>query len=102
MRDPCLGGYGAFAHPHLELYDLNNRKGQNALTFLYKKGRRAKKLFAITKFESLSILHKFAAWLICLTKLLHGMFSSSIFVGKSCPSGAILVDRTAQSLARDG
>ena len=26
-------------------YGLNDRKGRNALTFLYEKGRRAKKLF---------------------------------------------------------
>ena len=42
-----------FAHPHPELYDLNNEKGQNALTFLYKKGRRAEKLFRYNKIEEL-------------------------------------------------
>ena len=36
-------------YPHLELYSLNDRKGQNALTFLYKKGRRAKNLFGHNK-----------------------------------------------------
>ena len=36
-------------HPHPELYNLNDWKGQNALTFLYKKGRRAKNLFGHNK-----------------------------------------------------
>ena len=52
-RDLCLGGYNAIAHQRNqnlltrppELYELNDGKGWNALTFLYKKGRRAKKLF---------------------------------------------------------
>ena len=49
VRNLRLGGHGAFAHPHPELYDLNDGKGQNALTFFYKKGRRAKKLFGYNK-----------------------------------------------------
>ena len=54
-----------------------------------------KSCLAIMKFKSLSIYYKFTAWLIYLTKFLHGMFSSSISVDKSCPSGAIQVDRMA-------
>ena len=63
----CPSGYGVFAHQcdqnwltrTLSFYDLNDRKGRSALTFLYRKVRRAKKLFAITKLESLSICYKF-------------------------------------------
>ena len=57
VRNLRPSGYGAFAHQRdqnlltrpPELYDLNDGKGQNALTFLYKKGRRAKKLFCYNK-----------------------------------------------------
>ena len=40
------------------------------------------------KFESLSTYYKFAAWLICLTKFLGGMISSSISTGKPYVSGS--------------
>ena len=67
MGDLCPSGYGVFAHQCDQnwltrtpsFYDLNDGKGRSTLTFLYKKARRAKKLFAITKFESLSICYKF-------------------------------------------
>ena len=36
----------------------------------------------------MSVYYKFAAWLICPTKFLCGMFSSSVSAGKSCPSGS--------------
>ena len=60
-------GYGVFAHQYDQnwlthtpsFYDLNDGKGRSALTFLYKKGRTAKRLFAITEFKSLSICYKF-------------------------------------------
>ena len=60
-------GYGVFAHQRdqnwltrtLSFYDLNNEKGQSALTFLFKKEKRAKKPFAIMKPKSLSICYKF-------------------------------------------
>ena len=66
-------GYGVFAHQRdqnwltrtLSFYDLNDEKGRSALTFLFKKEKRAKKPFAITKAKSLSICYKF----LCLAYL---------------------------------
>ena len=57
---------------HPKLYSLNNENDQNALTFLYKKERRAKNLFGHKKFKSLFIYYKFVAWLIYLTNPLRG------------------------------
>ena len=87
-------GYGVFAHQHDQnwltrtpsFYDLNDEKGQSALTFLFKKEKRAKKPFAIMKPKSFPFVTSFSAWLIYLTKFLRGMFSSFISTGKSCLS----------------
>ena len=65
--NPCPSGYGLLAHQRDQnwltrtpsFYDLKDGKGRSALTFLYKKGRTAKRLFAITEFKSLSICYKF-------------------------------------------
>ena len=66
--NPCLDGYGLFAHQRDQNWltrtpsfcDLNHGKGRDALNLFYtKKGRRNKRLFAVMKFESLSICYKF-------------------------------------------
>ena len=57
VRNLRPSGYGTFAHQRDQnlltrppkIYDLNDGKGRNALTFLYKKGRRAKRLFGYNK-----------------------------------------------------
>jgi len=57
-------GYGALAHQRHQnwlactpsFYGLNNGKGRNTLNpSVEKRGRRAEKLFAVTKFKNLSI-----------------------------------------------
>ena len=55
-RNLRLGGYDAFAHQrdqNLLTSGLNNEKGQNALTFLYEKGRRAKNLLGYNGIQEL-------------------------------------------------
>ena len=55
-RNQRPSGYGAFAHQrdqNLLTSGLNNEKGQNALTFLYEKGRRAKNLLGHNEISEL-------------------------------------------------
>ena len=64
MGNPRPSGYDLLAHQHdqnwlartLSFYGLNNRKSRNTLNpSIDKRGRRAEKLFAVMKFENLSI-----------------------------------------------
>jgi len=57
---------------------------------------------AITKFKSLFTCYEFAAWLICLTKFLGRMISSSISIGKFCASGSPRSVKWLGPLSRDG
>ena len=70
--------------------------------FYTKRGERLKSCLAIMRFKSLSIYYKFTAGLICLTKFLDGVFSSSISIGKPSPKWVIQVNWMAWLLPRDG